>query len=98
LDIAKFGMDAVVGWVSAAQDRRIKMERLPLCIVVVADEEQFTVEELWRVSDELQPAGAIFHSWPENCNSFREAFRLLGQSIASAYGRSTALDVALANR
>jgi hypothetical protein len=98
LDIEKFEMDAVVGWVSAAQDRRIKMGRLPLCIVVVANEDRLTVEELWRVSEELQPAGAIFHSWPENCTSFSKAFTLLGQSIASAYDRSTALDVALANK
>lgn len=97
-DIEKFGMDAVVGWVSEAQDRRIKTGRLPLCVVVVAEEGRLTVEELWRVSHELQPAGAIFHSWPENCASFSEAFRLLGQSIASAYDRSSALDLALAGR
>jgi len=98
LDIERFGMDAVVGWVSEAQDRRIKMGRLPLCIVVVAEERRLTVEELWRVSHELQPAGAVFHSWPENCASFSDAFDLLGQSIKGAYDRSSALDVALASQ
>lgn len=98
LDLGKFGMNEVVGWVSETQDRRTKMERLPLCIVVVAEEGRLTVEELWRVSNELQPAGAIFHSWPENCTSFEEAFDRLGQSIKDAYDRSSALDVALAHQ
>jgi hypothetical protein len=96
LDIEKFGVEGAVGWVVEVQDRRIDADKLPLCIVVLGNEQRLSLEELWHVFEELDSAGAIFHSWPENCRSFEEAFRLLGESIARSYERSAVLEIALA--
>jgi hypothetical protein len=89
LDIHAFEVEGAIGWVEQAQNYRIETDRLPLCIVVIGDENKLSLEDMWRVSEELEPAGAIFHTWPENCKSFDDAFRRFGTSISSFYGRST---------
>jgi hypothetical protein len=98
LDIHAFELEGAIGWVEQAQKHRIEKDELPLCIVVIGDENQLSLEDMWRVSEELEPAGAIFHTWPDNCKSFDEAFSRFGKSIASFYGRSTVPEAAAKQR
>ena len=95
LDLHAFGVEKAIEWVDEAQSRRVDLDLLPLCIMVIGNKNDLSAEELWRVSAELEPAGAIFHRWPENCTSFGEAFEQLGQSLSSFYGRSTLEDLAV---
>lgn len=88
LDLHKFGLGSAIHWVEQAQSR-IEDDELPLCIVAIGNEKVLSVKDLWRVSAELEPAGAIFHRWPENCESFAEAFRRFGESVKSIYGPLT---------
>lgn len=88
LDIHKFGIGPAIEWVEQAQSR-IEDSELPLCIVVIGNEKDLSVKDLWRVSEEIEPAGAIFHRWPENCESFAQAFVRFGESLKSIYGPLT---------
>jgi len=88
LDIHKFSLNGTIRWVEEAQGR-IADDELPLCIVAIANEKDLSVEDLWRISEELEPAGAIFHRWPERCESFAEAFSRFGKSVTSIYGPLT---------
>jgi hypothetical protein len=81
LDLKETSFESALAWIRETQSWRIESNRLPLCVVVICHEEALSIDELWRVSAELEPAGAIFHGWPEACTSFDEAFRLFGQSM-----------------
>lgn len=88
LDIHKFGIGRTIDWVEQAQGR-IADDEMPLCIVAIGNEKDLSVRDLWRVSEELEPAGAIFHRWPEGCDSFSDAFHRFGESVRAIYGLPT---------
>lgn len=89
-ELEAFGLDTVIAWVEQAQARRIEVGELPLCIMVLGDEAQLTPEDMWRISEELEPAGAIFHSWPDDSRGFAGAFCQLAKSIGALYSLTKA--------
>lgn len=85
LDLHKFGIAGATSWVRDAQSS-IADDQWPLCIVALGNPGDLGVKDLWRISEELEPAGAIFHRWPKNCESFADAFHRFGESVKSIYG------------
>lgn len=83
LDLQEFGLPETIAWVRAA------LAHSPgdsPCIAVLGREEELSREELWHISTELEPAGALFHAWPEGCRSFGDAFNALATEISKTYG------------
>ncbi len=87
LDIHEFGFEETIVWVTVAQASAQKNGGMPLSIAVLGCTEKLTTSELWRISRELEPAGAIFHAWPEACHSSEEAVKWLAEEISKSYGR-----------
>lgn len=88
LSRAQFGVQDAIRWVRAAHnDAEVRSGRMKVpCIVVLGDARTLSAEELFRLSQELVPAGAYFARWPANCNSFEAAFTALRDDIARHYG------------
>jgi hypothetical protein len=83
LSLHEFSLPEAIAWVRASVANSQGV--LP-CIAVLGSADKLSREDLWQISRELEPAGAIFHRWPERCRSFDEAFRSLGDEIAKTYG------------
>ncbi|MGB7922654.1 MAG: hypothetical protein WCF57_05360 [Pyrinomonadaceae bacterium] len=83
LNLEEFSLPEAVAWVQAAVE---DAHGVRPGIAILGSVDKLSREELWQISRELEPAGAIFHGWPKNCHSFDEAFEILGKEIRKTYG------------
>jgi hypothetical protein len=87
LDLHEFGLRETIAWVQAAQEAAAhRDEGTSICISVLGNTDKLNADEMWQISRELLPAGAMFHPWPSGCESFDEAFVALAQEITKSYG------------
>lgn len=85
IDLHEFGIQETVAWINSAQAAAVAQFDGPACIAVLGDMDQLSVEELSEISRLIEPAGAIFQSWPKGCTSFAEAFDAFGKGVAKNY-------------
>lgn len=62
------------------------------CIFVLGSMESLSADELWAISQQLEPAGGIFHAWPDDCRSFADAYNALADELVNSYGALQDLD------
>jgi hypothetical protein len=87
LDLHAFGMSKAMTWVREAQNAAsLRDGGVSLCISVLGSLDQLNAEQLSDISQELSAFGAVFSPWPENCQTFDEAFTTLAHEIEKTYG------------
>ena len=85
IDLNDFKIEPALDWIKRRQDFAVKRYGGPACIAVLADASKLTLDDRRRISWDIEPAGARFRPWSDNCHSFGEAFRAFAESIKESY-------------
>ncbi len=85
IDLHEFGIEEALAWIKAAQASAIQQYGGPACIAVLADIKKLSVDQLRQISWDIEPAGAIFNPWPDDCESFDKAFSAFAAAVKENY-------------
>lgn len=83
LDLHEFETCGVLAWVRAVVGHGGDVSP---CIVVLGCLSKLKPRDRAFITHELQSAGAIFHAWPADCDSFGKAFIDFGKELSRTYG------------